>query len=291
MIGPEELQALDLLIWQRTGQQAAALCHCNQSTISRRVAHVLKVFDLRLQRVGREWQLSGFHQLLAMERLVHQHYRLAGHGPLRLEVGYIAAPLLATPPPPGWTIGPGDRMGRFLPLAMLEQGVIDAWITSSPIDLPSEEAMGCVVVPLNWAPVWLMASADHPLNGIRGIRRSDLDRFPSLALPEGWYPHMESVLRGQGLWTDPVRMARYDRASWDGRTADGVTLTYATPLMASLNPALHRLEWDLGFRNGEALVVRRDLAEHPAIAVLLEDLRRRVQRLVPLHPELEAVAA
>jgi len=38
-------------------------------------------------------------------------------------------------------------------------------------------------------------------------------------------------------------------------------------------------------------VVRRDLAEHPAIAMLLEDLRRRVQRLVPLHPELEAVAA
>ncbi len=291
MIGPEELQALDLLIWLRTGRAAAAHSHCNQSTISRRVAHVLDVFGLRLRRSGREWQLAGPQLLLGLERRVHQLYRLAGHGPLRLEAGYIAAPLLLTPPPPGWLIGPGDRMGRFLPLAMLEQGIIDAWITSSPIDLPSEAAMGCAVVPLNRAPVWLMAGAGHPLLGTQGLRPGDLDRFPSLALPTGWYPRMEELLRQQGLWSDPVRMARYDRASWDGRTADGVTLTYATPLMASLNPALQRLEWDLGFSNGEALVVRRDLADHPAIAILLEELRRRVHQLLPLHPELEAIPA
>lgn len=37
MVPAEELDALDLLIWLGSGTDVARHCHCNQSTISRRV--------------------------------------------------------------------------------------------------------------------------------------------------------------------------------------------------------------------------------------------------------------
>lgn len=47
---PGELAALDLLLWQRTRQRAAAALGCNQSTVSRRLASTIETFGLRLSR-------------------------------------------------------------------------------------------------------------------------------------------------------------------------------------------------------------------------------------------------
>lgn len=80
MVSPEELGALDLMLWLRTGQLAAQRLGCTQSTVSRRVAHCSATFNLKLSRGGGEWQLRGHQPLLAMERRVHQVYRLLGKG-------------------------------------------------------------------------------------------------------------------------------------------------------------------------------------------------------------------
>jgi len=59
MVHPEELAALDLLIWLRNGLAAGRRLGCNQSTISRRVETCRQSFGLRLGRMGGEWQLCG----------------------------------------------------------------------------------------------------------------------------------------------------------------------------------------------------------------------------------------
>ena len=286
MVTPDELMALDLVIWLRTGQVAASRCHCNQSTISRKVDHALKTFGLSLQRRHGEWQLLGDTTLLGMERHIHQLYRFSGREPLRIEACFVPGPMLLNPPPLGWITGCFDHIGQVRPLELVEQRVIDAWITGSAFDLQGLEARGLVAFELNRAPVWLMADPDHPMQGDRNLSQSDLDRFPSLALPEGCWPTMESLLRQQGLWSNPLRLQKYEPAAWEGRTADRVTLSYATTLMDAHFPGLQQLDWDLGFENGDALVVRRDMAEQPAIAQLLELLRQRCLALQPRHPSL-----
>ncbi|MFN9425695.1 MAG: hypothetical protein ACK6CO_01760, partial [Cyanobacteriota bacterium] len=73
----------------------------------------------------------------------------------------------------------------------------------------------------------------------------------------------------------------YRSHHWVGRTADGHTLAYASPLMLASDPAITALDYDLGLEQSLALVVRKDLAKEPPIQALLEELRRRVVRLQP----------
>ena len=46
MITLEQLEALDLLLWSRSGEEAAALAFCNKSSVSRRVGSVVSTFRL-----------------------------------------------------------------------------------------------------------------------------------------------------------------------------------------------------------------------------------------------------
>lgn len=84
-------------------------------------------------------------------------------------------------------------------------------------------------------------------------------------------------MREQGLWSDPVRIQRYDPSCWEGRCADGVTLSYGQSLTEALQPTTVRLDWDLGLITGEALVVRRDLMDEPAIQQLVEHLQQQAR--------------
>ena len=149
--------------------------------------------------------------------------------------------------------------------------------------------MDCQVVPLTSAPTWLVASPDHPLAGLSGLRRSDLEAFPSLALDGNSYAVTAQRLQAQGLWREPLRLERFDHEQLEGRSSDGRTLGYATPQRLSLSSTpLQRLDWDLGLDRGEALVMRRDVAEHSCMAALREELRRRAGLLCERLPELTA---
>ena len=230
----------------------SAATNVHQSTVSRQIRSALKLFALKLSRGSDHLQLAGDASLLLAERFVHQQARLRGLAPLRVDATYSSGPWLLSSPPEGWVLGQFDLPGMARPLALL-------------------------------------AAPDHPLAHVRDLTPGDLEPFPSLALPPGWFPRTEAVLRAQGLWSDEVRIKRYDPDRWEGRCADGVTLTYGQSLTEALQPGTVRLHWNLGLITGEALVVRRDLLDQPAIQQLVEHLQLQAQQVAARFDDVELV--
>jgi hypothetical protein len=286
MIGPEELQGFDMLIWLGSGRVAASYSNSSQPTISRQARAVTRKLDLQLLKVGGGWRVLGDTTLLSLERQLHQLHRFHQRPPLRLEIGAVSGQLIGLPTPPGWMSGPPDRIHLTRSLQLLRDRVIDAWITTAADDLPDPPDPFCRGFDLYTAPVSLVAAADHPLIGINGLSRDDLLAFPSAGVRCEWLPRTEAHLRSLGLWSHPVRLDKYDHHRWDGRTGDGHTLAYASPPMLALNPALRRLHLDLRLRCRAALLVHRDHAEAGPLALLLQELRRRIARMARVHPEI-----
>ncbi len=290
MIGLESLATLDLYLWLGHGSDVARIQHVNQSTVSRQIHSVLKDLGLCLVRRGAERELLGDRELLQALRAAHQLARLKGMAPLRIDGTYCSGPWFLRDLPSGWIAGKSDLPGKHRPLQLLEERVLDAWVGSYQPDLPDADDPHWLVIDLLREPVRLLASPDHPLAGERRLSQGDLERFPSLALPRGWFPRTEAHMRSQGLWQDPVEMPRYDPASWEGRCADGVTLTYGQSLSEALQPGTVRLDWNPRLLTGDALVLRRDLAERPAIQQLFERLRGRAKQIASQLADVTAVA-
>ncbi len=282
VVSLEQLEALDLLIWLRSGAATARVAQCDESSISRRTQSALKAFKLKLQR-GREFLLCGDQTLLRLQRLVHQQARFLGYRPLRLEATQYVRRQLSHPPIPGWMLGPCHHRGYATLLSLLEDRIVDAWVTSDLQDLPDHPRFQ--VIPLWDWPGELVVDPSHPLSGERRLSRSDLDRFPSLALPIDLYPELARVIHAKGFGK-PRQLSRYDVGSWDGLIQDAVTISYGSCLTLAIDSNLTRLDWDLGLTGGEALIVLREWTEQPAFALLLEDLRRRQLLLQQRHPQL-----
>ncbi len=289
MVHPEELAALDLMIWLRTGLEAGRRLGCNQSTISRRVESCKQQFGPRLRREGGEWQLRGNTLLLEMERTIHQIHRFQRGENLRLEASPWLGALLASPPPPNWIAGTFDHLGVKRPLQLLRERVIDAWFCDCRQELPERGEPEWAIIEFGNLPLLLMADRDHPLAGERGLLSEDLDRFPSLALPEGLYPRAQCLLVAQGLWKNPVPSDRYVPKHWEDRTADRLTLSYGNDFGRLLMPNPVRLDRDLGCRCQVALVAHGDLAGHGALRDLATMLRRRLNHLLAQQPALGLV--
>ncbi|MEB3307259.1 MAG: LysR substrate-binding domain-containing protein [Cyanobacteriota bacterium] len=280
MISLQQLASLDYYLWLGAGGAAARALSIDQSTVSRQLRHTLHTLNLKLNRFGPSHiTVQGDSTLLLAERRVHQLARLRGMAPLRLAATYSAGPWFRPCLPPGWITGNFDLPGQQLPLQLLEERVIDAWIGSYQPDLPAPDHPVFLVVDLLRWPVHLLAARDHPLAAERNLHPSDLARFPSLALPSGWFPRTEAHLRAQQLWADPVRIERYDPANWEGRTADGVTMFYGSSFTEAMNPTTIRLDWNLRHVSGDALVVRRDLGNEARIEQLLMQLITRANQL------------
>jgi hypothetical protein len=289
MVSLEELTALDLQIWLRTGKNAARAARCNQSTICRRVDRTLRGFGLRLRRRQGEWHLKGTSLLLAMERELHQLARFLGHEPLRLEVGPLMAPLLASSAPSGWLLGRPDTVGMARPLQFLRDRVIDAWLIDDTVDLPPPEDPEIARFDLFRYPLWLAGAPGHPLDGVRGVSLDDLRRFPVPQLPPDLFPNTALHFADLGL-SGPLQLARcYDPADWEGRTADGAALTYANPFNLAQHPNLRPVAADPLLSNGVSLVVRRDRVDQPSILALRNHCLDRLLAMHPLLHELEAL--
>jgi DNA-binding transcriptional LysR family regulator len=284
-----QLAVLDLYLWLEREAAVAELLDVHQSSISRHVRSALKTMELRLDAGGAHRTLLGDQELLAGERGVHQLARLRGRAPLRIDATYSSGPWLLSSPPAGWLVGRFHLPGLARPLELLRDRVIDAWVGSYQPDLPGPDDPEWWVLDLLREPVQLLAAPDHPLAGEKGLQPGDFDAFPSLALPTGWFPQTEQILRNQGLWHDIVRLQRYDPSSWEGRCADGVTLTYGQSLTEALQPTTVRLDWNLGLTTGEALVVRRDLLDQAPIQRLAEHLQRQARTIAELFPDVEVV--
>lgn len=289
MLSLDQLAFLDVYLWLERETAVADLLCVHQSTVSRQVRAALKTMQVRLDAGAAHRTLLGDTELLQAERCVHQLARLRGRAPLRVDATYSSGPWLLAPPPAGWLVGRFDLPGMARPLELLRDRVIDAWVGSYQPDLPGPDDPEWWVLDLLREPVQLLAAPDHPLAGVQRLQAGDFDPFPSLALPPGWFPQTEQTLKAQGLWSDPVRIQRYDPASWEGRCADGVTLTYGQSLTEALQPGTVRLDWDLGLITGEALVVRRDLLEQAPIQQLAEHLQRQALAVAGRFTDVEVV--
>lgn len=286
----DQLAVLDLYLWQEQEQAVSSAVGISQSTVSRQIRSALRLFQLKLRRGVAHLQLDGDPQLLLAERTVHQRARLRGLALLRVDATYSSGPWFLASVPEGWHVGKFDLPGLQRPLALLRDRVIDAWVGSYQPDLPDPDDPDWWVLDLLREPVQLLAAPDHPLAQVRDLSSGDLEPFPSLALHPGWFPRTEAALREQGLWSDPVRINRYDPTSWEGRCADGVTLTYGQSLTEALQPITTRLDWDLGLITGEALVVRRDLIDQPGIQQLVEHLQQQARLVAARFDDVELVS-
>lgn len=281
MVSAAQLAAFDGLLWVGNGQQAGMMSSLSQPTISRAAHHVANSLGLSLQKVRGEWHVTGHTQQLELERIRHQTDRLNTGVSLRLEAGAISSRVLAEAPLTPWILGRADAINQPRSLDLLKQRVIDAWICTSAQDLPEDPRHEMCVRALFRAPLRLVASSTHALTKERGLRTADLSEFPSVALDGDWFPRSAAVLESHGLWRDPRRLNHYKSRHWEGRTADGQTLAYASPVMLERDPSLCPLDFDLGLEQQVALVVMNDLAHHPAILALQEELLKRVQLLEP----------
>lgn len=288
LITIEDLSCLDYQIWLRSGEECAKRLFTAQSTISRRNAETLKILNLKMRRneIG-EWILEGDTRLIKMERIIHQLYRFADNNEkLRLEATFWAGPTLATLVPEGWVNGVWDHAGMTRPLHLIREGIIDAWIASYQPDLPEEDDPDFAVIDLCTTPVRLVANKHHPLAKKKGICKQDLEAFPSLSLPKGWFPRTEEKLSSHGLWSTEAKIKKYRRDRWEGRTEDQVTLSYATCLGLEIMENLMILDYDLNLTSGEGLVVKKSLAEDKRIQSLLLCLKKRVLEKSMVHNDL-----
>lgn len=292
MLSVEKLAALDLSIWLRSGHEAAARLGVTQPNVSRRVRQAEQRFGLQLMKRDEEWELKGSAlglQVLGMERQVHQVARWMGHAPLRIEGTYWSGPLLLSPAPEGWVVGRCNVVGIGKPLRWLREGVIDAWLAGGP-DWPEPEDPEFAVIELCHMPIHVVVAPGHPLlcqlERGKPLDWDDVAAFPSLALPPGAYPKVEASLQELGLWSSPSRMNRYRRSLWEGKSEQELVVGYATVLSEQVAGALLRLPLELPINSGEALVVRRPWAQHPAIQSLTTLLRQRLEPLAARHPEL-----
>ena len=288
MVSVEDLKYLDTQIWVRSGEECAKRLFTTQSTVSRRNTETLKIFGLKIKRDGfGEWITEGNTDLLNMERKVHQQYRLnKNEEKLRLEANFWAGPTLSSPAPEGWINGVWDHVGMLRPLHLLREGIIDAWIGSYQPDLPDNNDPDLLVIDLCKTPVKLVADKLHPLSDKKDISTKDLEAFPSLSLPEGWFPQTEAKLRSHGLWSTEARMKKYKKELWEDKTTDQVTLGYATCLGLEVMKNLTVLNYDLDLMSGESLVIKKQFLDNLKIQTLLTVLKNRIIDKSKKHDEL-----
>jgi len=287
IVSTESLSCFDCLLWVRTGESAARRLAVDQATIARSARKVAASFGLTLQKQSGEWQVRGDCSLLDLERGSHQLYRWQMDLPLRVEAHNVSGPLYLAPPPPGWLPGNFDVVEVATPLQHLRSGVIDAWIGCFP-DVPEDDDPELSCVHLTRLPTHLAVAAGHPLLQLgEAVTLEDVRRYPSLALPDGAFPRMQGALQGLGLWSSLCSIRRYDTAQWEGKTADALTVGYATSLSLGLLPQPSvLLPVLIPLEVGDTLVVRRRYADHPRCQSLLTELRRRARELAQRHPDV-----
>ena len=289
MVEAEVLEALDGLQWLGSGEDVARRFGVSQSTVSRHSRKVLRVFDLEMERHNGEWELIGDQTFLKLERQVHQQARWAQPQgrPLRLEATYWTAQTLCDPVPTGWMLGRSNIVGVRRNFDLLEAGIVDCWIAGLP-DLPTADQSDLAAITVSRMPVFFTCAPGHPLLKRKALSFDDIAEFPTLALPKGSYPLVEQGLRQIGLWTDGVRMHRYARDKWEGRTEADLVVGYGTPLSLRVSGGdLCRLPLRLPFSSGDALVFKRDLLRHGRLEELLMELRSRLRSLAQIEPEIE----
>lgn len=274
MLSVELLQALDYLLWLGAEAQAAELAHCNQSTICRRAKQAAQVFSLNLLKRNHEWRTSKNSNLLNLERHVHQLYRFTSNHLLRLESDHWAGKKFAPHLPANWLHGQPRRIGINRPMQLLQERILDTWISCTKADLPARSDSTYQVFELASTPLQLACATNHPLAQCGQLSINDLIQFPSLSLPSYLYPRFSEQLRSKGLWNDETIMRSHHFDRWEGRAMTSLSTIPVNSLSTDSRAQLITLEINLEIDDCIAVVVLKDNSEHPAIHQLLEALQR-----------------
>ena len=287
MVDLDALTAFDALQWLRTGDEVFRRYGISSPTVSRQSRKCLEIFDIELQRVNGEWEVFGDATMLLLERRVHQSARFMGLRPLRLEASYWSGPLLCTPSPERWILGLSNIVGIRRNFQLVSERIIDAYITGLP-DVPLDDDKELVSIKLSSMPVFFVCSPGHPLLRESELTFNKIARYPTLGLPTGSYPKVEASLKSIGLRNDYVRMSRYKRDLWEGKSEQELTIGYGTALSMEISGgSLVRLPLELPSLSGEALVVCRDFAEHPEIISLRDLITSRLEPFSARYPEIQ----
>lgn len=286
MVDLDALAALDALQWLRTGEEASKRFAISAASVSRQSRKCLDLFDLELQRVDGEWHTLGDSSILLLERRVHQTARWMGRRPLRLEATYWSGPLLCSPVPEGWILGLSNIVGVPRNFQLVRERIVDVCLAALP-DCPSEDDPELTSLVLSSMPVFFVVGVGHPLVGRRNLSYSDIAEYPTLGLPSGAYPLVEKSLKSIGLWNDFVRMSRYRREAWEGKTEAELTVGYGTALSMEVSGSgLVPLPLHLPFDSGEVMVVRRDFLSHPRLLALRAVIDARLRLFAQRFPEI-----
>jgi DNA-binding transcriptional LysR family regulator len=184
-------------------------------------------------------------------------------------------------------LGPSNIVGVPRNHLLLRERIVDGWVAGLP-DLPTAADSDLTATVLSRMPVFFTCAADHPLREKRTLTYSDIAAYPSLALPPGSYPRVEAALRAIGLWNDGVRMTRYQRDRWEGRSEEELVVGYGTPLSMRISGgSLCRLPLLLPFRSGDAVVTLREHHNKPRLQEVLSHLHGRLRELAQQEPEIE----
>ena len=286
MVDLDALTALDALQWLRTGDEVSRRFAISAASVSRQSRKCLDLFGLDLQRVDGEWNTLGDSSILLLERRVHQTARWMGRRLLRLEATYWSGPLLCSPVPEGWILGLSNIVGVPRSFQLVRERIVDVCLAALP-DCPSKDDPELTSLTLSSMPVFFIVSAGHPLVGRRHLAYADIAEYPTLGLPGGAYPLVETSLKSIGLWNDFVRMSRYRREAWEGKTEAELTVGYGTALSMEVSGSgLVPLPLRLPFDSGEVMVVRRDFCAHPKLLALRDLIVARLRQFAERYPEI-----
>jgi DNA-binding transcriptional LysR family regulator len=170
---------------------------------------------------------------------------------------------------------------------LVRDRIVDSCIAGLP-DVPPDDDKELVSINFSSMPVFFVCSPGRPLLRESELTFDKIARYPTLGLPSGSYPKVEASLKSIGLWNDYVRMSRYKRDLWEGKSEQELTIGYGTALSMEISGgSLVRLPLELPSLSGEALVVRRDFAEHPEIISLRDFLTSRLEPFFGRYPEIQ----
>lgn len=278
MVRAELLNALDFLIWLRSGHQVSTRTNLSQSTVSRNSKRCAQEFFVTLVRRHSEWYVEGDSTLLNLERYVHQVSRWHKNKSLRLEAQHWSAPLLCTPTPWGWIAGNFNYLEYDRPLQLLKERIIDAWIASYP-DIPNEDDQELTTIRLSKMPLLMVVKEGHPLLELGSqITFDDIAKFPLLPLPTGSFPRIQNVLKDVGLLRNSPDSPAFD---WRGRRdIEDLMVGFSTPLTLPMYGDSHTaLPLQVPVEVGDALVVAGEWANSPQTRDLVSLLRGRLETL------------
>lgn len=284
MVTIEWLDALDHLMWLRTGSRAAEALNCNQSTISRNAKKCQETLGLSLIKCSSEWITEGETRLLRAERRVHQLYRWNQQRTLRLDGQHWLRGTYTSEPLAGWRFGNLNYLEYERPQYLLKERIIDAWLCSAP-DLPSDPEL--TAIRLCTMPTYLVVKKGHPLLE-RGsdISVEAIKPYPLLPLPDNVFPIFQAQL-SQFLAGGPGAPSQNRPNPSQHHAIEDLLIGLASPLTLNLYDAdWVRLPLSLPISVGDTLVLHRDCAGHPRAQQLIDALVQRLEAVAQGHPDI-----